>query len=185
LEAVMAAAEAPNIVARQLQFVCRWILECVQDLSDEQLAWQPSSTAPSIRFHLFHIARCADFMHCAITESDRQVWHQESIAAQWGLDPAQLGLAEMGATLDGDAAMQLALPDKQRLLDYAERVLVATDESLSRIDDAEFRRVVPNYVRRPETVGYAVTDQLEHLSRHLGMIEAMRGFQGLDGTATI
>ena len=34
-------------------------------------------------------------------------------------------------------------------------------------------------------IGLLVADSLEHLSRHLGMIEALKGVQGLDGTATI
>jgi hypothetical protein len=46
-------------------------------------------------------------------------------------------------------------------------------------------REVPGYRGGPMTIGFLVTDQLEHLCRHLGMIEALRGVQGLSGTATI
>lgn len=181
----MSTTDAPNIVARQLQFVCRWILECVSPLSDEQLRWQPNMTAPSIRFQLFHAVRCADLLQNCITEGPGEIWKRERLAKQWDLDPAQLGLGEMGATLDGEAAMNLALPEKERLLDYTERVLNASIEALNQVDDEAFQRVVSGWQGRPTTIGEAITDQLEHLSRHLGMIEAMRGVQGIDGTATI
>ncbi len=108
----MPPTDAPNVVARQLQFVCRWIVEAVAPLSEEQLRWQPHATAPSIRFHLFHIARCADGLQNYIAQGEGQLWKREGFA----------GL---------------------------------------------------------------VADSLEHLSRHLGMIEALKGVQGLSGTATI
>ena len=103
---------------------------------------------------------------------------------RWGLDTEAVGLREFGATLDGDAALQLPVPEKQHLSNYARQVLVAPDEALSQVDDAEFQRGI-SYVGQPESVCYAITDQLKHLSRHLGMIEAMRGIQWLDDTATI
>lgn len=181
----MAVADAPNVTARQLQFVCRWILECVTPLSEEQLRFQAIVTAPSIRFHLFHIARCADIMLWRISETAEQVWAAENVAAKWGLDKVNLGLGEMGATLEASEATHLPLPDKPELLAYAERILAETDRTLSCVDDAEFQRVVTGYQNKPMMIGEMIVDQLEHLGRHLGMIEAMRGIQGMDGTATI
>jgi hypothetical protein len=181
----MSTVDAPNIVARQLQFVCRWILECVFPLSDGQLRWQPNVSAPSIRFHLFHVARCADIVQYRMSETAGQIWTQEHVASQWNLNTEQLGIGEHGATLPGEDAMHLPLPEKQRLLDYAERVIVALDEAFGRVDDTEFQRVAPGYGGEPMAIGFLITDQLEHMSRHLGMIEAMRGVQGLNGTATI
>lgn len=181
----MSIADAPNVVARQLQFVCRWTHECVSPLTEEQLRWQPNVTTPAIRFHLFHMARCADYLQNCITESTGQLWTRENIAKQWGLEPEQLGFGENGASLEGEAAMRLPLPDKEVLFEYAQRVIAATEQALAQVDDATFQRVVPAYGGRPMTVGEVITDNLEHLSRHLGMIEAMRGVQGLNGTATI
>jgi hypothetical protein len=181
----MPPTDAPNVVARQLQFVCRWIVEVVAPLSEEQLRWQPHAAAPSIRFHLFHIARCADGLQNYISQGDGQLWKREGIAARWGLDPAQLGLGENGATVDPEAAERLALPEKAELLAYAERTLEATDRALAAVDDATFGRVVPGWSGESMEIGLLVADSLEHLSRHLGMIEALKGVQGLAGTATI
>lgn len=185
MEVVLAVTDAQNIVARQLQFVCRWILESVDDLTDEQFRWQPHATAPSIRFHLFHIARCADSMCRIITESPEQTWHREGIAKQWGLEPEQLGFGELGAEVDAEDAMHLLLPANPQFRAYTDRVIWDADTALSHVDDAAFQRVVSGYGGRPMAIGEVITDQLEHLGRHLGMIEAMRGVQGLSGTATI
>ncbi len=181
----MPPTDAPNVVARQLQFVCRWIVECVAPLSEDQVRWQPHAASPSIRFHLFHIARCADSLRNYITQGDGQLWERDRIAARWGLDPAQLGLGENGATVDPEVAMRLPLPDKPELLAYAERVLAETDRVLAQVDDAAFGREVPAWGGEPMAIGLLVADSLEHLSRHLGMIEALKGVQGLAGTATV
>jgi hypothetical protein len=185
LERAMPATDAPNVVARQLQFVCRWIIEVVSPLSEEQLRWQPGVTAPSIRFHLFHLARWADNLQSTVTEADGELWQRENVARRWGLDPDTLGIGESGATMDDEAAMRLALPDKDELVDYAMRAIMAADQALSQIDDAAFQRIVLAFGGRVLSIGEVITDQLEHMSRHLGMIEALRGVQSMNGTATI
>ena len=181
----MPPTDSPNVVARQLQFVCRWIAEAVAPLSEEQLCWQPHAAAPAIRFHLFHIARCADDLRNHIAEGDGSLWTREGFAAKWGLDPARLGLGENGSTVNADVARRLPLPTKPELLAYANRVLAETDQALAAVDDAAFARVVAAWDGEPMAIGFLVTDSLEHLSRHLGMIEALKGVQGLAGTATI
>ncbi len=181
----MPAVDAPNVVARQLQFVCRWIMEAVAPLSEDQLRRQPHVTAPSIRFHLFHIARCADGLQSCIAQGNGQIWRREGLAARWGFDPAQLGIGENGATVAPEAAERLPLPPKADLLAYAERVLAETDRVLAEVDDAAFGRVVSGSNGEPIAIGLLVADSLEHLGRHLGMIEALKGVQGLSGTATI
>jgi hypothetical protein len=181
----MPAVDAPNVVARQLQFVSRWTREIVVPLSEDQLRWQPHVAAPSIRFHLFHIARCADGLQNYIAEGNGQIWTREDIAARWGLEPEELGMGENGATIAPEAAERLPLPPKSDLLAYTERVLAETDRVLAQVDDAAFGRVVSGWNGEPMAIGLLVADSLEHLSRHLGMIEALKGVQGLAGTATI
>ena len=59
--------DAPNPTAFRMQEAYRWVGEVVADLTEEQLRWQPNPTTPSIRFHLFHIARWADRLHQILT----------------------------------------------------------------------------------------------------------------------
>jgi hypothetical protein len=174
---------AANVTAFAMQKIYRWVCEAVADLSEEQLRWQPNPTTPSIRFHLFHIARWADDLHQVLSGADRQIWEAEETARQWGLDSAALGIGESGETLEGDAAQALPLPERDVLLAYCTRVLMLAEQTLAGIDDAGVDRIV---VDGEEThpVGHAIVGQLSHSARHLGMIEALKGVQGLPGTAT-
>jgi len=178
------------------------VLQSVDDLTDEQLAWQSGSTAPSIRFHVWHLARWADHLQAAIpamTEElgrrlgpGHQVWDVDDLAVQWGLAQASLGFEATGMLLDEDTAMQLHLPNKERLLEYARRAFAAADRAVSAIDDTQFllreREQFQDADRaklgQTQTVGNAVLVHLLHNNRHLGMIESLRGLQGLRGTAT-
>ena len=177
-------------------------LQLADDLSDEQLVWRPPGSASSIGFNLWHLARWADHLQAAIpgmtaTLSDRlgtrrQLWEVEGIATQWNFDAATLGYAETGMRMDTDAAARLPLPPKERLLDYVRRAFAAAEEAVSAIEDSEwleFER--EQYVEQDRTklgqrgtVGSAIVTHLAHDNRHLGMIECLRGLQGLSGTAT-
>jgi len=66
-------------------------LALTEDLTDEQIARQPSSTVPPIGWHLFHIARAADRLQAsfaiASTEADQysvlhhEIWVVENLQA--------------------------------------------------------------------------------------------------------
>ena len=177
--------DAANRTAFCMQEAYRWVEEAVADLTDEQLCWQPNSTTPSIRFHLFHIARWADRLHQLLTGADRQVWHAEEIASQWGLETAELGFGESGAMIDDEAAMALGLPERAPLLVYCNRVLAAADEALADVGDEQMSRLAIDFQGRPFPIGDGIAEQLSHTARHLGMIECLRGVQGLRGTVTV
>lgn len=177
--------DAPDRTAFAMQETYRWVRAVVVDLSEDQLRWQPSPSTTSIRFHLFHIARWADDLHQLLTGAERQVWHEEGIAACWGLDPAALGLSESGAMVDDAAAMALPLPDREALFAYCDRALALADRALAAVGDEEMRRTVADADGEAFPLAEAVAGQLSHTARHLGMIECLKGVQGLRGTATV
>lgn len=179
----LTSRDAANPTAFRMQEVYRWAREVVADLTEEQLRWQPNPTTPAIRFHLFHIARWADVLRQVFAGAD-QTWHAEGIAARWGLDPAALGLGESGALVEDAVAMVLPLPDRAALLAYCERVIAAAEWALADIDDTAMGREVM-YNGRSYALGVLLADQLSHTARHLGMIECLRGVQGLRGTASV
>jgi hypothetical protein len=176
--------DAPNVTAFRLQQAYRLVREVVTDLSEEQLRWQPNPTTPSIRFHLFHIARWGDVLSQRLTGMERQHWHAEGIAARWGVDPAALGVSESGELLDDETAMGLRLPERERLMAYCNGVFVATDQALAAVGDDDMRRPVTDSDGEATSLGASIAGQLSHTARHLGMIECLRGLQGLRGTAT-
>jgi len=124
------------------------ILKFVEELPDEQWAWQPHSSANSTAFYVWHLARWADYVQARLPEANpqlsqrlatrRQVWYVESLAAQWHLDPARLGEYEAGTEM-GAASAQMRLPDKAVLIDYLRRCYALQEEALAVLDDELFQ----------------------------------------------
>ena len=170
------------------------ILAVTRDLTDEQLAWQPSPHATAIRFHLWHVARWADLVAASLPGMSAElaarlgpaeaVWELEGLVAGWGLSDTDLGFLATGMGLSDEAAMALPLPGKAALFDYAERAIAAADRAAAAVDDALFVVAGRDLLGRDASIGGALLNHLLHIGRHLGMIEAARGFQGLRGTAT-
>jgi hypothetical protein len=179
-----AVRDASNPTAFRMQQTYRWVREVVADLSEEQLRWQRNPTTPSIRFHLFHIARWGDVLLQRLTGTDNQIWHAEGIAQRWGFDPVALAVSESGEMLDDETAMALPLPEREILFAYCHRVFAAADQALAAVGDEELHRTVTDSDGESSSLGASIAGQLSHTARHLGMIECLRHVQGLQGTAT-
>ncbi len=171
-------------------------LKLVEGLTDEQVAWKANADTPSIGFHLWHLARWTDDLQAIIADRLPQVgvspnlWETEGLAAQWGLDPAQLGEQQTGQMLEGDAA-NIPLPDKEAILAYARRALSAADEIAEKVDEL-FRQLQDpddesDEKTRKTILGArrAIIDFMGHDNRHLGMMEGLKGVLTGKGTATV
>jgi hypothetical protein len=175
------------------------IVKMTSDLSDEQLTRRPvdipPSVAPSIGWHLWHIARWADLLQASLPGMTaelerslgpgRQIWEAEGLVDRWGLAQAASGFRETGMGLDDEGSASLRLPGKQTLLEYAQRAFAAADRAVSGVDERLFETRCTDLYNRTTAVGTAVMSHLTHANRHLGMIEALRGTLGVRGTATI
>ena len=163
------------------------ILKVVAGLDEDLFLWRPNRTAPSIAFHVWHVARWADYLQAMLSGTGLEIWMQEGLAARWKFRSEDLGFAETGLGMDDDASAALPFPGKEAVLDYARRVFAQAGQVAGAIRDDEFHR--PVHDRRAVegeelTAGDAVLNWLVHDSRHLGMIECLLGLQGLRGTAT-
>jgi DinB superfamily len=160
----------------------RRVLLLVDPLDEEQLRRRARPSAPSIGFHLWHLARWADY-DAQLIDGRTQVWQQRGLALQWGMQPAGLGEAETGTEM-GDEVSELSWPDKAALLGYAHEAFAARQDAI--------RGLVPESLLQPIHSPHISDNSkldllfthLSHDNWHLGMIEAMRGFLGLRGTAT-
>lgn len=201
--------EVVSVVVQRTEMTHGWILKITRELTDEQMAWRLSQTGPpGIGWHLWHTARWADRLQASFPnespEADQQpdslqgIWETEGLVDQWGLDPDVLGLLETGVLMDRPTASIVPRVGRGNLLDYAERTFSAVDQALDELDAEQFherRRSIMAYkpsgasivpAPGPETtVAADVGFHLSHASRHLGMIEVLRGMQGLRGTATL
>jgi hypothetical protein len=94
-----------------------------------------------------------------------------------------MGQRDTGTGMDDESADALRLPGKALVLDYAGRVFAHLQAVLKAMPDASLFRAMPD---DPDGDTYAdnIVIYLDHVQRHLGMIEALRGLQGTAGTAT-
>jgi hypothetical protein len=77
-------------------------------------------------------------------------------------------------------------------VDYVRQVFATANEVLQAVDDVQWLEREQEKFDENErsalgpigTVGSAIVVHLAHSNRHLGMIECLRGVQGLRGTAT-
>lgn len=171
------------------------LLRVVDDLTDEQLTHGGGLSSPSIAFHLWHAARWADLLQSKIPGMTAelgkrlgkgcQIWEVEALANQWGLDSSTLGEGSNGMGMDDNVSASLPLPGKEQLADYARRVFEQANQAIAAVDDEQLNASCIDLYGRETSVAAAVISHLRHLNRHLGMIEALRGVQGLRGTATV
>lgn len=186
--------------------IVRWqhdtLLKVTGDLNAAQFYWRPGPQAPPIGWHLWHVARWTDRVRTAFPraggEPYRQIWDIEALALRYELDPAQLGLLQCGEGMDHEAAAQLPREiGQENILAYARRTFAAMDEAMGRLTTADAEWMRPNcrpYITENKRVISApakvtplfgeLTFLCSHGARHLGMIEALRGAQGMHGTAS-
>jgi hypothetical protein len=195
----MTSSPATVIVDAYCQAHAR-ILALVEKLSDAQLHWHPTADSLSIAFHVWHVARWADYFQAAIPgmtpELGRrlgpavQIWEAEDLAQCWGIDPSDLGFAATGMTMHETIAAQLVFPPKAALLAYLRPAFAAVDGAVHAIDDQQFGAAeqpqpLTEGIWGASTVGNAIVVHLVHDNRHLGMIECLAGIQAGSGTATV
>jgi uncharacterized damage-inducible protein DinB len=195
----MLAGMAPDrsivdTLVERVAFIHSSFLEAVADLDEETFQAQPGVKAPSIAFHLWHTARWADAFQerlgsfapaldrLAVRE---QAWNTRGLAEAWGLDRA-LGIEATGSGLDDDASAELALPAKEEVVSYAREAFEAAEEVLRDVRDDELLLPSADF---DDEGGWVVLDHfgwhITHGARHLGMVEALKGVQGIRGTATV
>jgi hypothetical protein len=162
------------------------LLELVEGLTYEQIVWTPNQTSPSIGFHIWHLARWADYLQELINGRGSQLWDVENLAIRWNMEAKNLGYAQTGLEMDEQTAASLRMPEKHALLDYARRAFVAAYDAVAKIRDDEFFRVYEclhgeNW--HDGQIGPIVLTWMTHDNRHLGMIECLAGLQGQAGSA--
>ena len=168
-------------------------LKVIEDLTDEQFAKPLHPSVHSIGWQLWHIARWDDRFAEILLENlpdlarhhgaARQIWTSESIGERWGFPVGALGLRDTGTDMKDADADQLTLPAKSEVVDYARRAFAFADEVTGSLTDELILMESP---RDPdhESVGQNVMYWIDHVNRHLGMMEAMKGQLGLRGSAT-
>ncbi len=162
------------------------LIALMGDLTDEQIRWSPNQTTPSIGFHVWHMARWADYLQELFNGRGSQIWETERLADRWQMSPQGLGYAQTGMEMDTASAMALRIPAKEALMDYVRRAFAAAQQAVASLGDEDFFTVYACF--HGETwhdgqIGPIVVTWMTHDNRHLGMIECLVGLQGKPGSA--
>lgn len=162
------------------------LLELIDGLTDEQITWTPNQTSPSVGFHVWHMARWADYLQELFNGQGSQIWVTEALAERWNMATQSLGYAQTGMEMDQASAMALKLPAKEVLLDYVGRAFAAAQEAVARLRDEDFFAVYECFHGENwhgGQIGPIVITWMTHDNRHLGMIECLVGLLGEAGSA--
>jgi DinB superfamily len=161
----------------------RLLLDGVAGLSDEQVQSRPGGTLPSIAFHVWHSARWADYDSEACGGVP-QIWLKQGFAERWQLQGIETSDGGTGTGLGDDEAAALQLPGTRELLLYASAAFMLLEQTVERLVDGELTLRLDQRESRVDSIEALLLAHLTHVNRHLGMVEAIKGLQGLSGTAT-
>ncbi len=193
-----------EVTVQRIHLTHRLLIQVAQDLTEGDFGWVPSPFAPPIGWHLWHIARWTDRLQASITMADQgsgnETWTSERFVARWQLDPEVLGVLQTGIGMEPQAAADLVhLVGQQPIVGYAQCTFAACDVALDRLDSAEMDKVRASicafrvdvtkraFAAPPpmKTVANDLAFHLSHSSRHLGMIEGLRGVLRLRGAGGV
>jgi hypothetical protein len=164
------------------------LLTAAEGLSPEQFVWSAGPSLHSVAWQLWHAARWDDvfasYLHRALARDPRaQVWDREALADRWSLTPGSLGRRDTGTEMSDEMAEQVRFPDQKDVVGYARLAFAYTEEGILLIPDDRLLAV-----EKGDPDGDTLLDNVliyaEHLSRHLGMIESIRGLQASAGPLT-
>lgn len=176
------------------------LLTLIEKLSDTQLHWQPVPKGLSIAFHLWHVARWADYLQAALPGMTPrlqqqfgirpQQWEHDNLAFHWGFSTEQLGFAQTGMTMPDELASTLLFPEKTILLTYVRNAFVAVAAVVramgeDQLTEAEQPQPLTEGIWQAGLVGGVLAAHMLHDNRHLGAIECLVGSQIGVGTATV
>ncbi len=181
---------AVGLLAKKYAIAQGRVIESAEQMDDAHFARSMGTRVHSVAWQVWHIARWDDRYAEILVEktpelADRfgppeQIWAAESLAKQWGLPIGHMGRRDTGTEMDDESADALRLPETAVVVDYARRVFARLQAV---INEARIFTAIPG---DPGNDTYAHNTMLypDHVQRHLGMIEALRGLQGTAGTAT-
>jgi hypothetical protein len=151
-------------------------------LSPDQFTRSAGPSLHSVAWQLWHAARWDDifasYLHKALGQDPRsQVWEREALADRWSLGSGTLGRRDTGTEMSDEAAEEIRFPDQEEVVGYARIAFAYAEDAITLVPDDQLL-ASPKVDPEGDTKLDNVLIYLEHLSRHLGMIEAITGLQG-------
>lgn len=164
------------------------LLKVSEDLSPDQFVWSAGPSLHSVAWQLWHAARWDDFFAAHFhrdfaRDPTTEVWARESLAERWSLVSGSMGRRDTGTEMSDEMAERIRFPEQRDVVAYARHAFAYAEEAIELMGDDRLPAVA-----KDDPDGDTNLDNvfiyLEHLSRHLGMMESIRGLQGLAGSST-
>ena len=168
-------------LSRSFMLAHERLLTAAEAMFPEQFTWSAGPSVHSVAWQLWHAARWDDvfasYFHKALAQDPRaQVWEREALADRWSLTSGSMGRRDTGTEMSDEAAEAMRFPVQKEVVGYARLAFAYADEAITLISDEQLLAAA-----KVDPDGDTKLDNaliyLEHLSRHLGIIESIRGLQ--------
>ena len=149
-----------------------FLLEALDGLGPDELAWQPAADANSIGWILWHMVRVEDMWIQFFAQFQTELWETEGWHEQFGLPTRDNGFGHTPEQVNNFPRVDLA-----DFLRYRASVRQATLAYLGTLTPEDMERVPRE--RRPEmSVGAMFRQIIGEMYQHVGHIAYLRGLQG-------
>ena len=179
----------PKIVTSRLEKLDGQLIQAIDALTDEEASKWPTTTAPSCKWHLWHMARWADYVQSllssVVADKTPELWEFSGVADEWRFDGVDLGMWGAGSGLGNESGQSLPLPGVKRVRAYAREAFELLEQRVGMLDDTTFNAPFTDWHNVETSTGDAMVGYLAHANRHLGMMEAISGVLGKDGSVTV
>ena len=160
-----------EFIESALQVEQSLLLEAVEDLTPEELTWQPAPDANPVGWMLWHTIRVEDMWIQFFIQGQTEMWERDGWHEKFGLPTRDNGFGHTPEQVASFPALDL-----QELLRYAESVRNGTLEYLRGLSLEDYE-IVPRE-RRPElTVGKVLRQLLAEFYQHQGQIAYLKGLK--------
>jgi len=178
-----------EIISARLNKLDSQILQAVDALTEEEASTWSSATAPSCKWHLWHMGRWADYVQellsPVVDTKTPELWEFAGVADEWGFDGVDLGMWGVGSGLGNESGQSLPLPPVTNVRSYAKEAFDLLEKRVAKLNDESFNTQFTDWHDNDTSVGDAMVGYIAHANRHLGMLEALSGILGKDGSVTV
>ncbi len=164
------------------------LLKSAEDTNANDFSRSVGPSLHSVAWQLWHAARWDDVFAAHLhrdfgLEPSAQVWERSDLNARWGWVAGSMGRRDAGTGMDDAAADEMRFPDKDEVVDYAREAFAFARAAIEAVPPDRMTEIAKDD-KDGDTYLDNILIYFEHLARHLGMIEAIRGLLGGKGSAS-
>jgi hypothetical protein len=152
------------------------LLQVVQDLTPEELAWRPGPAANPLGWTLWHMLRIEDMWLQFFAQRQLEIWEREGWHQRFDLPTRDNGFGHTPEQVTNFPALDLA-----SLLQYGEAVRAGTLEYLRGLGPEDFQSAPwadrPNMWWHDFQVGAMFRQIIGELYQHLGQMAYLKGLR--------